>query len=125
MPNGPGHTASRHSSIDGGVIWQQPVTYPADGPPVGQLRHQLSQRAAGQRLGSRATRKRQEHVLIRAAAGQARPGREKLDRAARPVPDPADGQRARGGIAGSGPGVIRRDQGRYPLSPARIVRLFR
>ena len=84
------------------VTGEQPVAYPADGPPRGQPCHQPGQRAAPQRPGSRSAGQGQEHLPALVAADQARARGEELDRAVRVVPDPADGHRA-GAVALSAP----------------------
>ena len=115
------------------VPGEQPVAYPADGPPRGQPCHQPGQRAAPQRPGSRSAGQGQEHLPALVAADQARARGEELNRAVRVVPDPADGHRAGAvapgprpaGARGQSPRVVRRDQGGEPLDAARIVRFGR
>ena len=89
------------------------------------MRQQRGHRAGQQRLGFRATGKRQEDVLAGFTADQARARRQYLDRATRVVPYPADGQGGRAMVLGFGAAVVRGHQGGQPLRPACVVGLVR
>ena len=124
----------RRGPLPGASLGLQPE--PADGPPARQLGHEGGQGAAGQRLGPGAAGQGEPDLAVVLAADQAGAGREELDRAAGPVPNPAQRQRARVVldvvvldvvvldvvVLGADAGVVGRDQRGQPLRAAGVVR---